>query len=505
MDTLKTDAEGDEPGAPVSLMAPVAAPGVPRRSGAPPKFVTGSLLAHIIEMTGAGALGLMAIFAGDLANLVFLSWLKDESVVAAVGYGSSILFLTVSIGIGLAIAATSLVSPAIGAGQRVKARRLSTHAHLATLAISLVLSFFVWLLIPQALEMLGAKGRTFDLASRYLTILIPSLAPLALGMAASGVLRSVGDARRAMNITLAGAVVNLILDPFLIFDQITIGPLPWLGIDASFVIPCAGLGLSGAAISTVIARFCVMAVGLYGVIHVHDLMGRPRPKMLRQDWALLSAVAVPAILTNVATPFSNAVVTSVISGHGDSAVAGWTIIGRILPVAFGAIYALSGSIGPILGQNYGARHFDRVREAFTLALKVTAAFTLAAWIVLALIAGWLAGTLHATGEAAEIIAFYCRVLAPLFVFMGALFIANAAFNTLGRPVMSTLLNWGRATLGTVPFAIAGGSLGGAGGVLAGHMVGGIAFGLLGVFLGYRLIDELAAKAADAAPPAPAVK
>jgi MatE len=131
----------------------------------PPKFVTGSLLNHILVMTGTGALGLMAIFIGDLANLIFLSWLKDEAIVAAVGYGSSILFLTISIGIGLSIAATSLVSPAIGAGLIDKARRLTVHAHLATLIAALALSMLVWLLIPWLLTMLGAKGRTFDLAS----------------------------------------------------------------------------------------------------------------------------------------------------------------------------------------------------------------------------------------------------------------------------------------------------------------------------------------------------
>lgn len=451
--------------------AAAAAPlGGTRRGAVPPKFVTGSLLRHILEMTGAGAIGLMAIFAGDLANLVFLSWLKDEAIVAAVGYGSSILFLTVSIGIGLAIAATSLVAPALGAGQRVKARRLSTHAHLASLGVSILLSLVIWLLIPYLLGMLGAKGRTFDLSSRYLTILIPSLAPLALGMTASGVLRSVGDARRAMNITLAGAVVNVILDPILIF---------W-----------AGLGLEGAAIASVIARFTVMFVGLYGVIAVHGLMGRPRPRVMRSDFALLSTIAVPAILTNVATPFANAYVTAAISHYGDSAVAGWTSIGRVLPVAFGALYALSGTIGPILGQNYGAQRFDRVRQAFTLALYVTGGFTLAAWVLLALAAYPLAAGLHATGPAAALIVFYCAALSPLFVFMGALFIANAAFNTLGRPALSTALNWGRATLGTVPFALAGGQLLGADGVLAGHMIGGIPFGVLGVWLCYRLIDKL---------------
>jgi putative MATE family efflux protein len=434
-------------------------------------------LRHILVMTGTGAFGLMAIFIGDLANLIFLSWLKDEAIVAAVGYGSSIVFLTISIGIGLSIATTSLVSPAIGAGQMVRARRLSAHAHLATLIVALVSSLIVWLSIPFALKALGATGRTFDLASTYLTILVPSLAPLALGMTSSGVLRSVGDARRAMNVTLIGAVANVLLDPVLIFGL--------------------GWGLEGAAWASVISRFCVMAVGLYGVIIVHRLMSRPKLRPFLADTVPIAAIAVPAILTNIATPFANAYVTAAVSHYGDSAVAGWTTIGRVLPVAFGAIYALSGSIGPILGQNFGAGDMARLREAFTLALKVTAVFTAIAWALLALLSGVIADSMHATGEGRALILLFCRWLSPLFAFLGALFVANAAFNTLGRATTSTVLNWGRATLGTIPFVIAGGAWGGAGGVLSAWMIGGLPFGLVAVWLGYRLMDHLARERAAA--------
>lgn len=438
-----------------------------------PKFVTGSLLRHILVMTGAGALGLVAIFAGDLANMLFLSWLGDEAVIAAIGYASSILFFTISIGIGLSIAASALVSPALGAGLNVRARRLSVNSHLATLAASIVLCFVVWLAIPWLLEVLGASGRTKDLAEGYLRILVPSLPPLALGMTSAGVLRSVGDARRAMQVTLVGAIVNVILDPIFIF--------------------ALGLGINGAAIASVIARFAVMAVGLHGVIRVHGLMGRPRWKPFVSDLKAIMAIAVPAILTNIATPVANAYVTAAIAPHGDGAVAGWAIIGRIIPVAFGAIYALSGVVGPIIGQNYGARDIPRMRETLTKSLYVTAAFTVMAWIFLAAAAEPLTRVFHATGDAAELIVLFCRWLAPLFGFLGALFVANAAFNTLGRPHTSTALNWARATAGTIPFVNAGSTYAGAPGALAGFMIGGIVFGVVSVWLCYRLIGRFSAE------------
>ena len=442
----------------------------PRPLRPQPKFIEGPLLRHILVMTGAGAVGLMAIFLGDLANIFFLGRLGDEAVVAAVGYASSIQFLTISIGIGLAIAATSLVSPALGAGRRVTARRLSVNAHVWTAIVAAVLALIVWLSIEWLLTLLGASGRTHELATSYLSILVPTLPLLSLGMTSSAVLRSVGDAKRAMYVTLSGAIVNTTLDPIFIFGM--------------------GLGIEGAAIASSLARIAIVVIGFYGVVTVHGLITRPRLRHLLRDAIPLAAVALPAVLTNIATPFANAYVTRAMADFGDSAVAGWAIIGRIMPVAFGAIYALSGSVGPIIGQNYGANAFDRMRHTLTLSLSVTAGFTLVAWAALALLAGPLADLFLATGEARALIILFCRWLSPMFVFLGALFVANAVFNTLGRAHVSTVLNWGRATLGTIPFVMWGGRYAGAEGVLAGNMIGGIFFGLLAVAICYRLITRI---------------
>ena len=443
-----------------------------RRETQAPKFVTGSILRHILVMTGTGAVGLMAIFAGDLANILFLSRTGDDAVVAAIGYASSILFFSTSIGIGLSIAATSVVAPAIGAGLRVRARRLSAHAHVLTFFVSALLSILLWFAIEWILTRLGATGRAHTLATNYLTILIPTLPMLALGMTSSSVLRSVGDARRAMHVTLLGAVVNTILDVVFILHL--------------------GWGITGAAIASALARTAVMAIGLYGVISVHNLMGRPKFATLIVDATPFAAIAVPAVLTNVATPAGNAYVTAAIAAFGDGAVAGWAIIGRIIPVAFGAIYALSGSVGPIIGQNYGALEPDRMREVFTKSLIVMACFTAVAWIVMAVFADTLANAFNATGDARQLIVYFCRWLSPLFVFLGALFISNAVFNSLNRAHYSTVLNWARATVGTIPFVMAGASAGGAPGALAGNMIGGVLFGVAAVAVGYQLIGRVTA-------------
>lgn len=442
-------------------------------SHAPPKFLVGSLLRHILVMTAAGGIGLSAIFLSDLANIVFLSWLDDRAVIAAVGYASSILFFTISIGIGLSIAASALVSRALGQRRRLRAARLSVNAHIANLIAGIIAAMIVALAIPTLLKLLGATGHTYDLAARYLYILTPSVPALTLAMTSAAVLRSAGDARRAMNITLYGAIINTILDPIFIL--------------------LLGLGIDGAALATVCARIVFMAVGLHAVIRVHRLITWPRWPAFLTDLSALVRIAVPAILTNVATPVSNAYVTAVIALHGDGAVAGWAIIGRILPVAFGAIYALSSSIGPIVGQNYGAGQGARMREAFRLALYVNLGFTLAAWIILAVLSPSLIRAFGAEGEAAHLIMLFNVWLAPLFAFMGALFVVNAVFNTLDYAHYATMLNWSRATIGTIPLLHLGSWLAGAPGVLTAHMAGGIVFGCLGVWICWRLFDKLLAE------------
>ena len=442
----------------------------------PAKFATGSILRHILVMTGTGAVGLMAIFLGDLANVVFLSMLGDVEVVAAVGYASSLVFLAVASGIGLAIAVTAMVAPAIGAGRRADARRLATHGLIFTLVVAIALTMLILVLLPWLLTLLGAKGRTHMLALGYGRMVIAAMPLLALAMASAAILRSLGDATRAMFITLGGAIVAVALDAVLI-----------LGL---------GLGLDGAAIATVAARLTAAAVGLYGVIKVHDVLGRFEADRFRADTASILTVAVPAVATNLATPFANAWMTAAMSSYGDDAVAGWTVIGRLYPVAFGAVFALSGSIGPIVGQNLGARDAARLEETILKSVLVTAAFTLAAWLLLALAAPSIVRMFAAEGEAASLILLFCRWLSPLFFFLGLLFVANAAFNTLGQPRLSTALNWGRATLGMIPLVSLGGGAWGAAGALAGFMASGVVFGILAVVLCLRLIRTIAAEWRD---------
>jgi Na+-driven multidrug efflux pump len=319
--------------------------------------------------------------------------------------------------------------------------------------------------------LMHAQEPAASVASALLAIIIPANIPMALGMALSGVLRATGDARRAMYVTLSGGVVTAFTDPLLIFGL--------------------GLGVYGAAWATVISRLVFLAVGLYGAVRVHDLVGLPTPSGVRRDLTPVMGIGLPAIMANLATPVAAVYITRVWSDFGVEVVAGGAIVDRVIPLAFGVIFALTGSIGPIIGQNYGARMMDRVRRAISDSFVLAVGYALLAWATLAVVGPWIVVLFNAEGASGDFVLLFCHYGALAWVFVTCMFVANTVFNNLGFPLLAMIFNWGRATLGTVPFLTFGARLGGVEGALFGLILGCAIFGIAGVAVAYAVVARLA--------------
>ncbi len=434
-----------------------------------PKFTTGNIFKHISVMTLTASVGLMAIFMVDLVDMIFISMLGKAELAAAVGYAGAVLFFTSSFGIGMSISAGALVARALGAGDGEMASRRSATAMTFGVALGAIFAGVVWLNIDNLLRLLGASGETLLLGTHYLKIIVPSMPFLMIGMIGGAILRAHGAAKLAMMATIYGGLVNAVLDPILIF-----------GLD---------LELTGAAIASVAARVTMGIAALIPIYRHYGGLRRPTLLEIRMDSTAIFAIAMPAILTQIATPLGQAYVTRAMSAFGEEAVAGMAIVGRLTPVAFGVLFALSGAVGPIIGQNAGAGLPERVQRSFWDGLKFAAIVSV---IMSALLYGLrtpIVALFQIDGITAEIVILFCGPLALAFYFNGVIFVSNAAFNNLGRPFYSTWINWGRHTLGTIPFVILGGMWFGAKGVLIGQAVGGFAFALLAVVLVRRVISD----------------
>ncbi|WP_420860038.1 MATE family efflux transporter [Marivivens marinus] len=438
-------------------------------SGEQARFLTGNLTGHIVSMSLTAAVGLLALFVVDLVDMVFISMLGVAELAAAVGFAGSILFMTTSVSIGFSIAAGALVARALGAGQPDRAREVLTHVLVLGFIFAVGFAAVIYANLRGLTALVGATGPTQTLSVSYLRILIPTMPVLMIGMIASAALRSHGAANLSMMVTIIGGVVNAVLDPILIF-----------GLD---------MGLEGAAWASVAARVSIAGSALWFIIRRYGGLAGRSPAAVLKDTRTIAALAVPAMLANIATPVGSAYVTRAAATFGEDAVAGMAVVGRLTPIAFALIFAMSGAIGPIIGQNFGAGQHDRVKEAFRRAIGLCLAYVAPVVALLFLLRAPIADLFNATGQARDLIYLFCGPLSLAWVFNGIIFIANASYNNLGHPFYSTWINWGRNTLGVVPFVAVAASFWGAQGVLIGQMAGGALVALVALWLAKRVMDR----------------
>ncbi len=440
-------------------------------------FLQGSIFKHVVVMTLTGALGLMTLFIVDLADLYFLSSLNDTRITAAIGFGGTLDFANLSLAIGAGIAAVALVSRNMGARQPERAKQFASSSLYMSLAISAIYTALVCIFISPILSLLGATGETAHLAKIFIWTLSPGFICLAGALSCSFSLRGLGDAKRAMYITLSSAIATLILDPIFIYKF--------------------GWGIQGAAAANAISYALCFGVGLYSLAKVHNFLSPFNWQDFKRDWPAVWGIALPSIVSQLATPFAAGYMNHVFAPYGDEIVTAGTVVNRVVPVAFGVIFSLSGAVGPIIGQNFGAKDFPRVKRTLRDGLTFAVLYSVATSLILYVLRHELIAAFHISGRAAELVDFFSTYIAVSWALLGGLFVAAAAFNNLGKPIYSTWTNWVRATLGTIPFAMIGGAYAGAEGIMVGTALGGAICGLAAMVLAYRMVGRLSASVQSA--------
>lgn len=433
------------------------------------KFITGSTMRHVVVMTLTGALGLSFMFLVDFLALFWVSQLKQEILISAIGYAGTIQFFVISVAIGMMIAGVALVSRALGQGRPARAKRIATVSLIYAGVTQTILALLVFVFRIPILEATGASGESLRVGAEFLAISLPSMPLIAVAMSASTVLRAIGDAWRSMLVTVTGGIVAMFLDPLLIL---------WME-----------MGVDGAAIVIVISRFAMVVVGLYWVGVTHQMLARPR------RWDMVAfvrpylAIALPAVATQMATPFGNWILIRAMAEHGDSAVAGFGVVSRLTILGFGGIYALSGAIGGIIGQNAGAGLRDRVAQAYVDSLKFCTLYTAVTWALMVALTGPIIAGFGLSDEGAAVVRVFSYYAAGSFVFTGALFVSNASFNNLGRPIWATYSNWTRDGLLMAPLAFVMGGMFGPAGVVMAQAVANTVVGIVAAWLGWRYVKS----------------
>ncbi|MFK7854645.1 MAG: MATE family efflux transporter [Granulosicoccus sp.] len=440
-------------------------------------YTKGSIFAHISTLSITSAIGLLALFSVDLVDVFFISLLGQAELAAAVGFAGTALFFGAAICIGLAIATSTVVAQAVGAsnkqqnktdetaantgqadGEIPETARLATHGLLFGLILTVPLAIITTVYARELIGLMGAEGKTLDLAVNYFRIVGLSLPVLGIAMSGTSLLRAVGEAKLSMWSTIIAGLVNAILDPILIFGF--------------------SLDLTGAAIASVISRFTVAGVAIYFIASRYNLVRRPRKTRFVGDVRQLCTIALPSLITNLAGPFGAAYATTQMAKFGTDSVAAAALIGRITPVAFAGLYGLSGAVGPVASQNVGAEHWSRVRQTLLASGFFVTIYVIPVALIIYLSRNLLISVFALDAAAADILRFYCTWIVITYWLFGLQLAANPLFTSLRHPGYATISNIGRDLCLGIPLVFAGSRLFGAPGVLAGQALGNMLAGLV---------------------------
>lgn len=440
----------------------------PKPSGAKIDLTQGPVQGHILRMLGPFSLAVIAMISTGLVDSFFLGNLGGEAnpragtiALAALGIAFPLTFIGNSANIGLGSGTMSAVSRALGEGDTERASRHGAAAILFALLVMSVIVGLMMVSVPMVIKLMGASGEVRTGALSYLMISLPGLIIVSVSSMCNNTLRAHGEAMLPSSIMILGALLNMAIDPFLIFG---IGPFPRMEV-------------AGAALATVIGNSIAAIYGLYLVRFVRravDFRGITLTT-LRHAWATIAAVGVPAMFTNMIVPvgtfFATVAVTRMTSEVG---LAAFSLASRLELLSVGLLYALSACIGSLTGQNGGAGRSDRVEEAFRVSYKICLIWSLLMAVVLALAARPLLSVFSNDAALIEMAVPYFYIV-PITVFAyGFVFVTAAGFNALGRPKYGLIFTFIRSLVLYAPLVA----------------LGTWTYGLMGAFIGIAVANLL---------------
>jgi len=421
------------------------------------------------ELTVPTIWGVFAMMTFNVVDTFFVGQLGTREL-AAMSFTFPVAMTVLSAAIGLSAGTSSVLARAAGKDDRIAMQRLTTDALALSTLVTVVMSVIGYLTIDPVFRLLGAPDDLLPLIREYMVPWYAGLVFLLLPMIAMSTLRATGDAATAGRLLIASAVANVIVDPLLIFGL------------AGF----PRLELAGAAYATVLARAGMLVVALWVMHRRLGLLtlGPASLQQVRHSWAGILHVGLPAAGTNIIIPVANGVIVALVATYGAAAIAGLGIATRIEMFSLVIFYAMSGIIGPFVGQNFGAQRRDRIM----LGLKLCYRFCLAYGAALALVVGALAipivGLFSDSAAATHVATLYLWIVPVSYGAAGIVMLVNACFNGLGRPLPATTISVTRMVIVYIPLAMLGKALFGIPGIFAAYALSNIVVGAAAALWGW---------------------
>ncbi|MDO4296117.1 MAG: MATE family efflux transporter [bacterium] len=358
----------------------------------------------------------------NTADAIIVGKFVGKQALASVGGTSNtIINLFVGFFVGLSSGATVIISQFFG-GQDDEGVSHAVHTSIALSLVGGVLIMVVGILVaPWALRLLGTPDDVFDGSLTYMRVYFCGIIASLLYNIGTGILRAIGDSRRPLYFLMVACFVNIILDILL-------------------VLGCQ-LGVLGVALGTVISQ-CVSAVLVIVTLLRSDNACKLIPKQIRLDIKILQRILVigfPAGLQSVMYTISNMIIQAGVNSFGTDTMAAWTAYGKIDSLFWMIINAFGIAITTFVGQNYGAKMYERMKKSVRVCLAMSFGTTIFISIVLVLGGQYIFELFTNDAEVLRIGMEILRFTVPTFVCYVCIEILSGAARGTGDTLIPTLI------------------------------------------------------------------
>jgi putative MATE family efflux protein len=377
----------------------------------------GSVTKHLLHMASFMAVSMVVQTLYLLADLYWVGTLGKEAI-AAVGLSGNLMMIVVAITQMLGVGTTTVISHAAGRKDQASAETAFNQSIVLSLAAGLLFGLCTFPLRQQYSQSLSADAPTAAMAISYLGWFIPALMLQFPLVSLGSALRATGIIKPAVGLQVLSVVLNMILAPLFIFG---VGPFPKMGV-------------SGAALATFVSILIANILTIiyfersFKYVRFRVSQWKPRFKI----WWSMLRIGLPAGAEFALMAVYIVIVYGIIRGFGSAAQAGFGVGARVMQAMFLPVIAVAFAVAPVVGQNFGGRRADRVRQAFYSALGITSAL-----MVLLTILAHFAGGVFIRGftKDSAVIAYggdYLQIISLNFLAMGVVFTSSSVFQGIGN-------------------------------------------------------------------------
>lgn len=435
----------------------------------------GNIGSQLFNLTWPMLFGMLGMVIFNLVDTYFVGKLGVDQL-AAMSFSFPLIMFINGISQGIGIGTSSLISRNIFSKSRSEVKKMASSALLLGLIIVIFFVVIGLLTIRPVFSYLGAGPEIMEFVVDYMSIWYLGVPFVVIPMIGNNIVRATGDTFSPGMLMLTSAIINIILDPLLIFGY---GPFPEMGI-------------KGAALATVIARSVSLVIILTILIGREKLLTLHigRLKEILQTWRNVIYVAGPATLSMLITPISIGLITKIIAGYGKEAVAAFGVASRIEMFVLMVVVSLGSVMIIFIGQNISKQKYGRIYKSLNYSLKFSMIWGAFSFLIFLFFGKEISSLFTDDLYVVEITTQYLFIVGASYGFQGLIIISTSAFNGINKPYPSAIFAIIRMMVLYVPLAWIASKLFDISGVFWAGLIANVLIGILSFWYLHKVLNKI---------------